>query len=110
MTNKTLPLIVAMTSVMALAACSETTSNNPPPASTAPVAEMRTGSAQDEAACERAVSNATQNPDTVVLSSEFSEANTLVIVGVGNQQARWRCLVSGGIVAEVTSLTNEGTL
>jgi hypothetical protein len=88
-------------------ACSETTPNATPQ----PTAQtLRTGSQADEGACERAVSIETSNGDVVTLSSEFSQANTVVIVGVGPQRAQWRCLVSGGKVAEVMSLTNEGKL
>jgi hypothetical protein len=69
----------------------------------------RTGSASDEAACVSAVAAQTGN-SVVVQSSDFSQANTEVRLAVGPQAAPWRCLVSGGVVAEVTSLTNEGTL
>lgn len=91
-----------------LAACSETSSPGaqaPQPAQPS----MRTGSAEDERACLDAVAQQTGNSVTV-LSSEFSQANTLVIVGVGPNRAPWRCLVSGGIVADVMSLTDEGAL
>jgi len=71
---------------------------------------MRTGSPQDEQACELAVTQQTNNPDVITLSSDFSQANTEVILGVGQQRARWRCLVSNGQVAEVMSLTDEGSL
>ncbi len=89
-----------------LSACSETANEG---ASMQPSGAMRTGSAQDEQACLSAVA-AQANNSVTVLSSEFSEANTLVMVGVGPQQAPWRCLVSKGRVAEVMSMTNEGTL
>jgi hypothetical protein len=91
---------------LALSACSETTSQSTTSQSTA----LRTGSATDEQACELAVTRQTNNSDVVTLSSEFSQANTEVILGVGAQRAKWRCLVSGGRVAEVMSLTNEGAL
>jgi len=40
----------------------------------------------------------------------FSEANSQVTVGVGPTRAPWRCLVSNsGVVANVMSLTNEGS-
>ncbi len=89
-----------------LSACSETANQG---GSLQPSGAMRTGSAQDEQACLSAVA-AQANNSVTVLSSEFSEANTLVMVGVGPQQAPWRCLVSKGRVAEVMSMTNEGTL
>lgn len=75
-----------------------------------PPTPMRTGSQEDEGACERAVSQQTNNPDVVTLSSEFSQANSEVIVGIGPQRAKWRCLVSRGRVADVMSLTDEGAL
>jgi hypothetical protein len=94
--------------IVTLAGCSETTSQAP--ASQAPAPAMRTGSASDERACELAVTRQTNNPDVVTLSSDFSQANTEVILGVGAQRAKWRCLVSRGKVAEVMSLTNEGAM
>jgi hypothetical protein len=65
---------------------------------------------KDEQACLQAVSIKTNNGDVVVLSTETSEANNVVVVGVGPKHAPWRCLVSKGVVAEVMSLTNEGAL
>ncbi|MEW9807789.1 hypothetical protein ABUE31_17505 [Mesorhizobium sp. ZMM04-5] len=62
-------------------------------------------------ACLAAVAGQTGNADAKVLSSEFSEANSMVMIGVGEQQAPWRCLVSNdGAVQEVMSQTNEGNL
>lgn len=92
-----------------LAGCNQTTQseNTSMPGSTA--AAMRTGSPQDEQACIAAVAQQTNNTVTV-LSSEFSEANTLVMVGVGPNRAPWRCLVSRGIVSQVMSMVNEGAL
>jgi hypothetical protein len=66
--------------------------------------------ARDKQACLRAVKKETRNSRAVVLSSETSEANNAVIVGVGPQKAQWRCLVKRGTVSEVMSLTNEGAL
>jgi uncharacterized lipoprotein len=65
---------------------------------------------KDEQACLQAVSTETNNGDVVTLSVEESEANTLVMVGVGPNRAPWKCLASGGVVAEVTSMTDEGAL
>lgn len=99
------PLTVAVAiSVAVLAGCTQTTSSDE-----AAVA-MREGDPADERACELAVTRETNNADVVTLSSEFSQAATEVILGVGAQRARWRCLVSSGIVAEVSSLTDEGFL
>jgi hypothetical protein len=65
---------------------------------------------KDEQACLQAVSIKTNNGDVTLLRTETSEANNLVIVGVGPNRAPWRCLVSGGVVAEVSSMTDEGAL
>lgn len=64
----------------------------------------------DVDACEAAVANQTGNRQVRTLSTEFSEANNTVTVGVGPNAAPWRCLVKGGRVAEVMSMTNEGAL
>jgi hypothetical protein len=65
---------------------------------------------KDEQACLQAVSTETNNGDVVTLSVETSEANTLVMVGVGPNRAPWKCLSSDGVVAEVMSMTDEGAL
>jgi hypothetical protein len=62
-------------------------------------------------ACLSAVPNETNESDVAVLSTEFSEANSLVMVGVGAQRAPWRCLVSNdGAVQEVMFTGDEGRL
>lgn len=64
-----------------------------------------------EQACLRDVSRTTNNGDVALLSSSFSQAGTEVIVGVGPQRARWRCIgYEDGTTAEIMSLTNEGSL
>lgn len=65
---------------------------------------------KDEQACLQAVATETNNGDVVTLSVEPSEANTLVMVGVGPNRAPWKCLSSGGVVADVMSMTDEGKL
>ena len=65
---------------------------------------------KDEQVCLQAVSTETNNGDVVTLSVEKSEANTLVMVGVGPNRAPWKCLAKGGVVAEVSSMTDEGNL
>jgi hypothetical protein len=61
-------------------------------------------------ACLSNVDNQTDG-DVVVLSSEFSEANSLVMVGVGDDRAPWRCLVANdGTVQEVMFAGSEGRL
>lgn len=97
---------------LGISACSETTNQGAslqPSSNMSSQVPMRTGSPEDENACLSAVASQTGN-SVMVLSSEFSEANTLVMVGVGPEQAPWRCLVSKGRVAEVMSMVNEGTL
>lgn len=65
----------------------------------------------EEQACLRDVTRTTNNPDVVLISSEFSQAGTQVIVGVGEQRARWSCIgYSDGTTADIFSMTNEGTL
>ena len=64
-----------------------------------------------EQACLRDVTRTTNNPDVVLLGSSYSEAGTEVIVGVGEQRARWRCIAySDGTTGSIMSLTNEGRL
>lgn len=65
---------------------------------------------KDEQACLQAVSIKTNNGEVVVLGTETSEANNVVTIGVGPNHAPWRCLVSKGVVAEVSSQTDEGRL
>ena len=65
---------------------------------------------KDEQACLQAVSTETNNGDVMTLSVEESEANTLVMVGVGPNRAPWKCLAKDGVVAEVSSMTDEGAL
>jgi hypothetical protein len=65
---------------------------------------------KDEQACLQAVSIETNNGEVTVLSTETSEANNVVMIGVGANKAPWRCLVSKGVVAEVMSMTDEGRL
>jgi hypothetical protein len=66
---------------------------------------------KQEQACLAAVSRESNNGDVTVLSSEFSQANTVVMIGVGSQRAPWRCLVSNsGVVAEVMFAGSEGRL
>ncbi len=64
-----------------------------------------------EQACLRDVARSINNPDVSLLSSSYSEAGTEVIVGVGPQRARWRCIAyRDGSTGGIMSLTNEGAL
>ena len=73
-------------------------------------ANLTLAPAKDQEACLAAVSNKTNNGEVTVLDTNSSEANNTVIVGVGEQKAKWRCLVKNGRVADVMSLTDEGAL
>ena len=93
-------LILAAAGLLALGACVEDSGGSS--SSTPTVAEQ---------ACLRDVSRTTNNRDVVLLSSSFSQAGTEVIVGVGSQRARWRCIgYSNGTTTGITSLTDEGFL
>jgi hypothetical protein len=60
-------------------------------------------------ACLAAVVRETQERDVAVLSSEYSEANSMVMVGVGAKRAPWRCLSSNdGKVAEIMFAGDDG--
>jgi hypothetical protein len=61
----------------------------------------------DQDACLKAVASTTNNTVTVLTASS-SEANNNVTVGVGEDKAKWQCLVKNGKVADVMSLTDEG--
>ena len=62
-----------------------------------------------EQACLTAVARETSNGDVMVLGSEFSQAGTLVRIGVGPQRAPWQCIAySDGSTAGIGSLINEG--
>ncbi|WP_213548715.1 SH3 domain-containing protein [Vannielia litorea] len=77
-------------------------------APSAPQGDMPTAAEQ---ACLRDVTAVTNNPDVVLLGSEFSQAGTMVRVGVGPDQAPWQCIAyEDGTTAEIMSLTDEGSL
>lgn len=65
---------------------------------------------KDDQACLAAVSRTTNNGDVQILDRNSSEANNTVIIGVGPDRAKWRCLVKNGKVADVMSLTDEGAM
>lgn len=94
-----------------LSSCtSDGSSQMPPMASTQPLMDESVPPAA-RSACLAAVSNTTNNGDVQITEMIFSEANSQVTVGVGPTRAPWRCLVSNsGVVANVMSLTNEGSL
>lgn len=104
-----LALVPALLCAGLLAGCVDEMGPHSGAVTPAPAAQMRSGSPADEKACLTAVARKTQN-SVHIISSDFSQANTMVMVGVGPQSAPWKCLVSRGRVAEVMSMTHEGTL
>lgn len=96
----------AAAALLVLAGCTETTGGTRPSSAAAPGTPSLA-----EQACLRDVTRQTNNPDVVMLSSSYSEAGTEVIVGVGPQRARWRCIgYRDGTTAGIMSLTDEGAL
>jgi hypothetical protein len=96
--TRTMTLVLGAAALAALSACVEETT-----VSTTPTLA--------EQGCLRDVSAATNNPDVALLESTFSEAGTQVVVGVGPERARWRCIgYSDGTTADIMSLTDEGSL
>ena len=83
-----------------------------PAASTEPPAPEASTSDVSQAAidaCLAAVKSQTNEATMSVLSTEFSEANSLVMVGVGTGNAPWRCLVSNdGRNPELMYLGRDG--
>jgi hypothetical protein len=101
--RSTSKLVAGLFGLAALAACVEDTGGG-----TASVAVTPSPAAQ---ACLRDVTTTTNNGDVALLSENFSEAGTEVIVGVGPDRARWRCIgYADGTTAGIQSLTNEGFL
>ena len=99
--KKTGKMAIAGVTLFALAGCVEDTGGSTS-GSVPSVAEQ---------ACLRDVTRTTNNPDVVLLGSSFSQSGTEVIVGVGAQRARWRCIgYSNGTTADIMSLTDEGFL
>jgi hypothetical protein len=97
-------IAVAGAALAALAACAEIDD-------TSATAAAATTPTAEEQACLRDVTGVTGNPDVVLLESSFSQAGTEVIVGVGPDRARWRCIgYSDGTTADIESLTDEGFL
>lgn len=93
-----------------LAGCSTDSGSSAPVGTPAPMMDQSVPQVA-RTACLREVARTTNTQQGTILEMTYSEANSQVIVGVGPQLARWRCLVSNsGAVAEVTSLTDEGRL
>ena len=76
-----------------------------------PAATSSSVSAAAIDACLNAVKAQTNEANLDVTSTEFSEANSVVMIAVGPQRAPWKCLVSNdGDVAEVSFAGEEGKL
>ena len=98
--------VSAAAALLVLSGCTETTGGTRSSSSPAPGTPSLA-----EQACLRDVTRQTNNPDVVMLSSSYSEAGTEVVVGVGPQRARWRCIgYRDGTTAGIMSLTDEGAL
>lgn len=89
----------------------------PPSQATVPSAGSGGASAANQlladahVACMRDVTKVTNNPNVSVLRSMFSEAGTEVIIGVGEQNAPWRCIAyRDGTTGGIMSMTDEGSL
>ena len=91
------------------AAPAEPTATEAKPAAPAAPAEASDVSEAAINACLAAVKNETGEPDVVMTSKEWSQANSMVMVGVGANNAPWKCLVSNdGTVQEVSFTGSEG--
>lgn len=94
-------LLLTLPALGLIAACDDTSSSET--TSAVPTAA--------EQACLRDVTATTSNPEVVLLGSEFSEAGTSVRVGVGPDQAPWKCIAySDGTTDGIEFLGDEGAL
>ena len=75
----------------------------------APAPVPSPGRAADEKACLDATARVTSAAVTL-LRSYVSGTGREVMIGVGPNRVPWKCLVSKGVVSDVTSLTDEGSL
>ena len=81
----------------------------PAEAATKPAAAADDTETVTNNACLAAVKKETGESKVSILSNEFSEANTLVMVGVGANDAPWKCLVSNdGRNPELMYLGRDG--
>ena len=97
--NTTLKLVSCALFGTLLSACAEDTGSTTP-SSSSPTPE--------DQACLTAVAQETGNSEVRLLSSEFSEAGTLVKVGVGPDSAPWQCIAyADGATDGIMSLTNS---
>lgn len=62
-------------------------------------------------ACLAAVLSQTNEPNQTVIETLFSEANSMVMIGVGPDMAPWQCLISNdGVVQQVMFAGSEGAM
>lgn len=96
--NRMMKFVLGAAALAALTACVEETT-------------VATTPSLAEQGCLRDVSATTNNGDVAILESYFSEAGTEVVVGVGPDRARWRCIgYADGTTAGIQSLVDEGAL
>jgi hypothetical protein len=108
-TNSLIGTLASVAGLTLLAGCVESTGDTRTSSAATPASSRIP--IQAEQACLRDVTRTTNNPDVVLLSSSFSQAGTEVIVGVGPQRARWRCIAySDGTAAGIEPMTDEGAL
>ncbi|MEY8841547.1 hypothetical protein AB9K41_21165 [Cribrihabitans sp. XS_ASV171] len=92
--NLTKATVVLIAAALPLAGCLEDAGTSGAVTSGTPTAA--------EQACLRDVTTVANNPDVVLLGSEFSEAGTFVRVGVGEARAPWKCIAySDGTTAGI---------
>jgi hypothetical protein len=108
-------VLIAAPLAMALAGCNSDQSAAPASVSAmTPSGVTRPPGGPNLAAeriCVKAVQQQTNALGVAILSSEFSQAATVVMLGFPDAQAPWRCLVtSDGRVSEVTYTGSEGRL
>lgn len=91
MTYSTPSMLAAFAfAALGLTGCADTNAPSKP-ASTAPAASIGAPTSAEQA-CLAAVSRTANNGDVVLLGSEFSQAGTMVRVGVGPNRAPWQCI------------------
>lgn len=92
-------IIILCGAALTVAACDETATTDATAATPTPA----------EQACLRDVTEVTNNPEIVLLGSEFSEAGTFVRVGVGPDRAEWKCIAySDGTTDGIEFTGSEG--
>ncbi|MDH4441961.1 MAG: hypothetical protein QE284_16445 [Rhizobium sp.] len=102
-------VICALTA--SLTGCAADGTQPPPMATATPALMDESVPPVARSACLAAVSNTANNGNVEITEMIYSEANSQVTVGVGPTRAPWRCLVSNsGVVANIMSMTNEGSL